>query len=60
MGPGYLQTKLKTKTYQGNTRRSTTKGITLLASFNKRKTYGDHGFTHTADHIGTTYLNTSD
>ena len=47
-GPGYLQTKLKTKTYQRTTRRSTAKGITLNAPFNKRKTYGDCGFTHTA------------
>ena len=47
-GPGYLQTKLKTKTYQRTIRRSTAKGITLNAPFNKRKTYGDHGFTDTA------------
>ena len=48
-GPGYLQTKLKTKTYQRTTRRSTAKGITLNAPFNKRKTYGDSGFTYTAE-----------
>ena len=30
------------------TRRSTAKGITLNAPFKKRKTYGNHGFTHTA------------
>ena len=47
-GPGYLQTKLKTKTYQRTTRRSTAKGITLNAPFNKRKTYADCGFTQTA------------
>ena len=47
-GPGYLQAKLITKMYQRTTRRSTAKGITLNAPFNKRKTYGDHGFTHTA------------
>ena len=48
-GPGYLQTKLKTKTYQRTTRRPTAKGFTLNALFNKKKkTYGDHGFTHTA------------
>ena len=40
-GPGYLQTKLKTKTYQMTTRRSTAKDITLNTPFNKRKTYGD-------------------
>ena len=45
--PDYLQTKLKSKTYQRTTRRSTAKYITLNAPFNKRKTYGDHGFTHT-------------
>ena len=47
-GPGYLQTKLNTKTYQRTTSRSTAKGITLEAPFNKRKTYGDYGFPHTA------------
>ena len=47
-GPGYLQTKLKTKTYQSTTRRSTAKGITLNAPFNMRKIYGDCVFTHTA------------
>ena len=47
-GPGYLQTKLKTKTYQRTTRRSTATDIALNVPFNKRKTYGDHGFTHTA------------
>ena len=47
-GPGYLQAKLMTKTYQRTTRRSTAKGITLKAPFNTRKTYGNCGFTHTA------------
>ena len=47
-GPSYLQTKLNTITYQRTTRRSTTKGITLKAPFNKKKTYGDSGFTYTA------------
>ena len=37
-GPGYIQTKLKTKTYQRTTKRSTAKSITLHAPFNKRKT----------------------
>ena len=43
----YLQTKLNTITYQRTTRRSTAKGITLKAPFNKKKTYGDLGFTYT-------------
>ena len=47
-GPSYLQTKLNTMTYQRTTRRSTTKGITLKAPFNKKKIYGDHGLTYTA------------
>ena len=47
-GPSYLQTKLYIITYWRTTRRSTTKGITLKAPFNKKKTYGDHGFTYTA------------
>ena len=46
-GPGYLQTKLNTKTYQRTTRRLTAKGMTLKAPFNNKKTYGDQGFTHT-------------
>ena len=46
-GHSYLQTKLNTITYQRTTRRSTTKGITLKAPFNKKKTYGDCGFTYT-------------
>ena len=46
-GPSYLQTKFNTITYQRTTRRSTTKGITLKAPFNK-KTYSDCGFTYTA------------
>ena len=54
-GPSYLQTKLNTMSYQRTTRRSTTKGITLNAPFNKRKTYGDSGFTYTA----ATHWNTS-
>ena len=41
--PSYLQTKLNTTTYQRTTRRLTTKGITLKAPFNKKKTQGDHG-----------------
>ena len=44
----YLQAKLNTKTYQRTTRRSTARGITLNAPFNKRKSYGDHGFTYIA------------
>ena len=40
--------KLINKTYQRTTRRSTVKGISLNVPFNKRKTYGDNGFTHTA------------
>ena len=47
-GPSYLQTKLNTMTYQRTTRRLTTKGITLKAPFNKKKTYGDCRFTYTA------------
>ena len=47
-GPSYLQTKLNTMTYQRTTRRLTTKGITLKAPFNKKKTQGDPGFTYTA------------
>ena len=47
-GPSYLQTKLNTITYWRTTRRSTAKGITLKAPFNKQKTYGDRGFTYTA------------
>ena len=47
-GLGYLQTKLNTRTYQRTTRRSIAKGITFKAPFNKRKTYGDCGFTYTA------------
>ena len=47
-GPSCLKTKLDTMTYQRTTRRSTTKGITLKTPFNKKKTYGDHGFTYTA------------
>ena len=35
-------------TYQRTTRRSTTKGITLKAPFNKKQTQGDCGFTYTA------------
>ena len=46
--PDYLQTKLNNKTFQRTTRRSTATGITSNAPFNERKTYGDHGFTHTA------------
>ena len=37
-----------TKTYLRTTRRSIAKCETLNVPFNKRKTYGDHGFTHTA------------
>ena len=47
-GPGYLQTKLNTMTYHRTTGRLTTKGITLKAPFNKKKTQGDHRFTYTA------------
>ena len=47
-GPRYLKTKLNTMTYWRTTRRSTTKGITLKVPFNKKKTYGDCGFTYTA------------
>ena len=47
-GPSYLQTELNTMTYQRTTRRLTTKGITLKAPFNKKKTQGDCGFTYTA------------
>ena len=47
-GPSYLQTKLHTISYWMTTRRSTKKGITLKAPFNKKKTYGNHGFTYTA------------
>ena len=47
-GPVYLQTKLKIKTYQKTTRRPTAKDITLNTPFNMWKTYGDHGFIHTA------------
>ena len=47
-GPSYLQIKLNTITYQRTTRRSTTKGITLKAPFNKKKIYGDRGYTYTA------------
>ena len=47
-GPSYLQTKLNTMTYQRTTRRSTTKGITLKAPYNKKKTQDDPGFTYTA------------
>ena len=47
-GPSYLQTKLNTITYHRTTRRLTTKGITLKAPFNKKKTQGNCGFTHTA------------
>ena len=46
--PGYLQTNLKTKTYQRTTRRATAKDITLNAPVNKRKTYDVHGLTPTA------------
>ena len=46
--PSYLQTKLNTMTYQRTTRRSPTKGTTLKAPFNKKKTYGDRGFIYTA------------
>ena len=35
-GPSYLQAKLNTITYWRTTRRSTTKGITLKAPFNKK------------------------
>ena len=47
-GQRYLQTKLNTMTYHRTTRRSTTKGITLKAPFNKKKTQGDCGLTYTA------------
>ena len=47
-GPIYLQTKLNIMTYHRTTRRWTTKGITLKAPFNKKKTQGDCGFTYTA------------
>ena len=40
-------------TYHRTTRRSTTKGITLKVPFNKKKTQGDHGFSH----ITTTHWN---
>ena len=43
-----FKTKLNPMMYQRTTRRSTTKGTTLKARFNKKKTYGDHGFTYTA------------
>ena len=46
-GPSYLKTKLNT-TYKRTTGRLTTKGITLKALFNKKKTQGDCGFTYTA------------
>ena len=46
--PSYFQTKLNTMTYQRTTRRLTTKGITIKAPFNKKKTQCDHGFTYTA------------
>ena len=55
----YLQTKLNTMTYHRTTRRSTTKGITLKAPFNKKNTYGDCGLHIQQQHIGTCYLNTS-
>ena len=47
-GPSYLQRKLNSMTYHGTTRRLTTKGITLKVPFNKKKTQGDCGFSHTA------------
>ena len=47
-GPSYLQRKLKSMTYHRTTRISTTKDITLKVPFNKKKTWGDHGFSHTA------------
>ena len=40
--------KLNTMIYQRTTRGLTTKGITLKAPFNKKKTQGDPGFTYTA------------
>ena len=47
-GPSYLPRKLNSMTYHRTTRRLTTKGITLKVPFNKKKTQGDHGFSHTA------------
>ena len=47
-GLDYLETKLKTKTYQRTTRRSTANCITLNVIFIKGKTYGDYELTHTA------------
>ena len=46
--PSYLQRKLNSMTYHRTTRRLMTKGITLDVPFNKKKTQGDHGFSHTA------------
>ena len=49
-GPSYLLIKLNSMTYHRTTRRSTTwhKCITLEVPFNKKKTQGDRGFSHTA------------
>ena len=47
-GSSYLQRKLNSMTYHRTTRRSTTKCITLEVPFNKKKTQGDRGFSHTA------------
>ena len=47
-GSDHLQTKHKIKTYQRTTMESNTKGIILTVPFNKRQTYADHGFAHTA------------
>ena len=58
-GPGHLQAKLKTKTYQRTTRRSTAKGITLNALLNKRKLMVTMDLHIQLHHIGTIYLNTS-
>ena len=47
-GSSYLWRKLNSMTYHRTTRRSTTKCITLEVPFNKKKTQGDRGFSHTA------------
>ena len=47
-GPSHLRRKLNSMTYRRTTRRSTTKCITLEVPFNKKKTQGDRGFSHTA------------
>ena len=47
-GPSYLQSKLNTMTYHRTTRKLTTRDITLKVPFNKKKTQGDCGFSHTA------------